>query len=406
MTAVVEFAKEAGIDDRLARRNTLVLAVAQAFGLANNVIIFTTASIVGAMLAPDKTLATLPVSIYVLGLWAATLPIGALARRFGRRTAFQIGTAFGVLTGLLCGAAVILNSFLLFNLGTFCTGFYAAATQAYRFAATDTASESFKPKAISWVLMGGIGGAILGPQLVIATQDLWQPYVFVASYAAQSLLAVAAAGVLSLLKIPRPAGRAGAGAGRPLTEILRQPRFVAAVACGVASYAIMNMIMTSAPLAMVLCGHDSRDATLGIQWHVLGMFLPSFFTGSLINRFGVERIVALGLALNVATAVIELSGIGLANFWIGLALLGVGWNFGFIGATAMVTDCCRPEERTTVQAFNDFMIFGTMAFGSFLSGSLLATYGWTFVNAVVFPVVGLAAALLGWAGLKRRERPA
>ncbi|MBX6427043.1 MAG: MFS transporter [Variibacter sp.] len=188
--------------------------------------------------------------------------------------------------------------------------------------------------------------------------------------------------------------------------MLRQPRFVAAVACGVASYAIMNMIMTSAPLAMVLCGHDSRDATLGIQWHVLGMFLPSFFTGSLINRFGVERIVALGLALNVATAVIELSGIGLANFWIGLALLGVGWNFGFIGATAMVTDCCRPEERTTVQAFNDFMIFGTMAFGSFLSGSLLATYGWTFVNAVVFPVVGLAAALLGWAGLKRRERPA
>ncbi|MBX6427044.1 MAG: MFS transporter [Variibacter sp.] len=215
MTAVVEFAKEAGIDDRLARRNTLVLAVAQAFGLANNVIIFTTASIVGAMLAPDKTLATLPVSIYVLGLWAATLPIGALARRFGRRTAFQIGTAFGVLTGLLCGAAVILNSFLLFNLGTFCTGFYAAATQAYRFAATDTASESFKPKAISWVLMGGIGGAILGPQLVIATQDLWQPYVFVASYAAQSLLAVAAAGVLSLLKIPRPAGRGGAPARPP-----------------------------------------------------------------------------------------------------------------------------------------------------------------------------------------------
>jgi MFS family permease len=219
-------------------------------------------------------------------------------------------------------------------------------------------------------------------------------------------LAIIAAGVLSLLDIPKPVPRPAGHGGRSFLTIIKQRRFIAAVACGVASYSIMNMVMTSAPLAMVMCGHSTRDATLGIQWHVLGMFVPSFFTGSLINRFGVERVVAVGLALLAVSAVIDLAGLGLLNFWIGLTVLGIGWNFSFIGATAMVTQCYRPEERNTVQAFNDFMIFGTMAIGSFLSGTLLATYGWTWVNNVVFPVVALAGILLAWEVLKGRVRPA
>jgi MFS family permease len=379
----------------------LILAVAQAFGLANNVAMFTTAAIVGATLAPEKALSTLPVSLYVVGLWSATLPMGALARRYGRRTAFQVGTAFGVATGMLCCAAVYYGSFTLLCAGTFATGYYAAAQQAYRFAAADTASEKFRPRAISWVLMGGVGGAILGPQMLIATQDLVPPYIFLGSFIAQSLLAVVAGCVLMLLDIPKlPAGLAGRG--RPLAQIAAQPRFIAAVACGTASYAIMNLVMTSAPLAMVMCGHSTRDATLGIQWHVLGMYVPSFFTGSLITRFGAERIICVGLALLGLSAVVDLSGIGLFNFWTGLTVVGIGWNFGFIGATSMVTQCYRPEERNTVQAFNDFMIFGTMAIGSFASGGLLATYGWTLVNVVVFPVVAVAAALLTWGALIKR----
>jgi MFS family permease len=402
MTAIAELDAKAG--DRLARRNAIVLAFAQALGLSNNIIMVTTGSIVGAMLAPSPALATLPISVQVVGMWSGTLPMGLLAKRYGRRAAFQLGTMFGVMTGLLCASGVLWNSFALLLLGAFCTGFYAAAQQAYRFAAADTASDAFRPKAISWVLLGGIGGALFGPTLLMVTQDIWAPPLFVASYLGQSVLAIVAAGVLSLLDIPKPAPlAAGSSRGRPLGTIVRQPRFIAAVAAGVASYSIMNIIMTSAPLAMVMCGHTTRDATFGIQMHALAMFVPSFFTGSLIARFGVERIVSIGLALLAASAVADLSGIGLVHFWSGLILVGLGWNFAFIGATAMVTQCYRPEERNTVQAFNDFLIFGTMAIGSFLSGALLATHGWGWVNAAIFPVVAISAALLAWQVWQRTQ---
>jgi MFS family permease len=394
------------VDDRLARRNAVVLAVAQALGISNNIIMISTGSIVGSWLAPDKLWVTLPLSIYVIGLWLGTLPMGLLARRYGRRTAFQVGTACGVLTGLLCCVAVVLGSFALFCIGAIFTGFYSAAQQAYRFAAADTASEAFRPKAISWVLAGGIGAAVIGPQTVILTQNLWLPYVFAASYIAQALLALAAAVVLQFLNISRPPLGHAQRRGRPLIEIVRQPRFVAAVVCAAVSYFIMNLLMTSAPLAMVMCGHSVRDATLGIQWHALGMFVPSLFAGSLINRFGAERIVMLGLLLLAGSAGVDLAGLTLAHFWIGLTLLGVGWNFAFIGATAMVTQCHRPEERTTVQSFNDFLVFGSMVFSSFGSGSLLTIYGWDLVNQLAFPVLILAAALLGWFMLKRRVQPA
>ena len=400
MSAVAEPVADALAGDRLARRNALVLAIAQALAGGNNTVLVATAAIVGTMLAPDKGLATLPISIFVLGMWMGTLPMGMLARRLGRRNALQIGTGCGVLTGLICCVAVLQGSFFLFNVGAVFSGFYASAHQSYRFAAADTASDEFRPKAISWVLFGGILAGVVGAQLVIATQNLWPPYLFAATYIGQSALALVAGGVLMFVNIPKPPPRSVVGDGRPLSEIAREPRFIVAVACGVAAYSMMNLVMTSAPLAMVMCNHSITDATLGLQWHVLGMYAPSFITGALITRFGLERITGLGFALIVVAAGIGIAGISLWHFWIGLALLGVGWNFAFIGATTMVTHCHQPNERNKVQAFNDFLVFGSMAIGSFSSGQLLASFGWATVNEVVFPVVLAAIALLLWGALR------
>jgi predicted MFS family arabinose efflux permease len=407
MSAVAESVAAPLAGDRLARRNALVLAIAQALAGGNNTVLVATAAIVGTMLAPDKGLATLPISIFVLGMWMGTLPMGVLARRLGRRNALQIGTACGVLTGLICCVAVLQGSFLLFNIGAVFSGFYASAHQSYRFAAADTASDEFRPNAISWVLLGGIFAGVVGAQLVIATQNSWPPYLFAATYIGQSLLALISAGVLMFVNIPKPPPRSAVGDGRPLSEIAKEPRFIVAVVCGVAAYSMMNLVMTSAPLAMVMCNHSITDATLGLQWHVLGMYAPSFITGALITRFGLERITSLGFALILVAAGIGIAGISLWHFWIGLALLGVGWNFAFIGATTMVTHCHRPNERNKVQAFNDFLVFGSMAIGSFSSGQLLASFGWATVNEVVFPVVLAASALLLWGAIRgRAPRPA
>ncbi len=405
MSAVAE-APQITVDDRLARRNALILSVAQALSGGNNAVIISTGGIVGAMLAPDRGLATLSITMMVVGTWLGTLPIGWLAANYGRRFALQAGTAAGVLAGLVSCVAVLQGSFVLFCLGAFCAGFYAAAHQSYRFAAADTASDAFRPKAISWVLAGGVFASLLGPQLVIVTKDVWQPYLFAATFIGQAAFAALAGVVLIFLRIPKPPARqAGARPGRPIFEIARTPKFVAAVVCGVAAYAMMNLVMTSAPLAMIDCGHSVTDATLGIQWHMLAMFGPSFVTGSLILRFGIARVIFAGLALILLGAMVGMAGITVAHFWTALILLGVGWNFAFIGATALVTECHRPEERNKVQAFNDFLIFGSMAIGSFASGKLLATLGWVWVNQVVFPPILLAAALLLWLTLKQR-RPA
>ena len=402
MSAVAEPLQHAVPDDNLARRNALVLAVAQALAGGNNTVIVSTASIVGAVLAPDKGLATLPITAMVFGMWFGTLPLGALARHFGRRFALQTGSAFGVLSGLISYAAVMNGNFELLLAGTFCGGLYAAAHQSYRFAAADTASEAYRPKVVSWVLAGGVFAAVIGPQLVIFTKDLLSPHLFAASYLGQSACAVLAAMVLQFVKVP-PLAAARHHSGRPLIEIVRNSRFIVAVACGIASYAMMNMVMTSAPLAMVGCGHSVTDATLGIQWHVLAMYAPSFITGSLIARFGVERITGLGLTFIALAAVSGIAGITVANFWTGLVLLGLGWNLGFIGATTMVTQCHRPHERNKVQAFNDFLIFGSMALSSFSSGQLLDKFGWTAINEVIFPTIFVAGALLLWLALRPRE---
>lgn len=405
MSVRAEAAPAAYVDDRLARRNALVLAVGQALAGGNNTVIVATSGIVGTVLAPDKSLATLPVTMMVVGIWAGTLPVGMMAKAYGRRFALQVGSAFGVASGLIACAGVLSGSFALLLLGTFCGGIYASAHHSYRFAAADTASEAYRPRVISYVLAGGLFAAFIGAQLVIFTQDLWPPYLFAATYLGQAACALLAGIVLVFLRIPKPSGGGlGFKGGRPLGEVARQPRFIAAVVCGAASYALMNLVMTSAPVAMVGCNHSVTDASLGIQWHVLAMYAPSFFTGGLIVRFGVERVVGVGLALIAASAVVGLAGLTVAHFWIALVLIGLGWNFAFIGATTMVTTCHRPEERNKVQAFNDFLVFGSMAVASFSSGALLATLGWSAVNQVVFPVVFVAAALLLTLTLHERRR--
>ncbi|MFN3658783.1 MAG: MFS transporter [Pseudolabrys sp.] len=405
MSAVAGPVSHAPFDDALARRNAIVLAFAQALAGGNNTVIVSTASIVGAVLAPDKGLATLPITGMVMGMWLGTLPVGALARRFGRRAALQTGSAFGVLSGLISFVAVMIGSFWLLLLGTFCGGLYAAAHQSYRFAAADTASERYRPKVVSWVLAGGVFAAVIGPQLVIFTKDMLSPHLFAASYIGQSICALLAAIVLHFVKIPKPRPIADGETPPTLSHVVRKPRFVIAAACGMASYALMNMIMTSAPLAMVGCGHSVTDAMLGIQWHVMAMYAPSFITGSLIARFGVERITGLGLLLIAAAAVAGVAGITVAHFWTGLILLGLGWNLAFIGATTMVTQCHGTAERNKVQAFNDFLIFGSMAVSSFSSGQMLALFGWTAINEVVFPVVVLVGGMLIWLTLRRRAAP-
>jgi MFS family permease len=392
--------------DRLAKRNALVLAAAQALAGGNSVVIVGTAGIVGGTLA-DKSLATVPVSTYVLGLWMATLPVGLIARRYGRLATFELGALCGTIAGLLCCLAVIKASFLILCAGTLFGGFYAAVHQSYRFAAADTASEQFKPKAISWVLAGGVFSAFVGPQLVIFTKDLWAPYLFAASYLAQAGVAVLSGLVLLATRIPLPAtaGRR-MSEGRPLAEIFRQPRLIVAVVCGVASYSMMNLVMTSAPVAMLDCQLTIDDASYGLQWHVLGMFAPSFFTGALIARFGTDRVAGCGLAIIALGALVALAGITLWHFWTALILLGLGWNLAFVGGTALVTQCHRPNERNKVQAVNDFLVFGSMAIGSFSSGKLLASYGWTMVAEVVLPVVVAAGVLLIAVNLRTRPRAA
>ncbi len=403
MSIVVDATTEAGTGDQLARRNALILAVAQGLAGGNQIVIVGTATIIAGSFAGDQSLATVPISTMVVGMWIGTLPVGYLAKRYGRRTAYMIGAGCGAAAGLTLAAAVVIASFGLLCLGTTFGGFYAAATQSYRFAAADTASDRFKARAISWVLAGGIFAGLFGSQLVIATKDIWPQYLFAASYLAQAGIALVAASVLLFLRAPKRASAAGpAGEGRPLVELFRQPRLIVAVLCGVASYAMMNMVMTSAPVAMISCDHTITDSTLGLQWHVMAMFGPSFFTGTLIGRFGIDRIIGAGLAIMSASMVVAISGITVWHFWAALVLLGAGWNFAFIGATAMVTQCHHPSERNKVQAVNDFLVFGSMAISSFSSGKILASYGWTAVNEVALPIVITAAILLAAVAMGRR----
>lgn len=384
-----------------ARGNVARLTIAQALAGANAVVVYATGAIVGHMLAPSPALATLPISIFVVGMAACTLPAGAIAQRHGRRTAFLVGTASGVLAGLLAALAVMWGSFWLFCAATFFGGAYAAVVLSFRFAAADCVPPEKRARALSFVMAGGVFAGVIGPQLVTYTMYMWMPHMFVVTFLAQAAVAALSAAILLGIRLPVPTPAEIAG-GRPLGVIARQPRFIIAVICGVVSYLLMNFLMTAAPLAMQMCGLSQESSNLGLQWHVIAMYAPSFFTGRLITRFGASQVVMVGLALTAASAAVGLLGVDVAHFWAALILLGIGWNFGFIGASAMVLETHRPEEKSRVQSLNDFIVFGTMAIGSFLSGGLLSAYGWDMVLMLSFIPVALAVIVLTGSAAMRR----
>ena len=383
------------IDDALARRNAVILAIAQAVAGAMPTIVVALGGLVGHyLLGEDKSLATLPVSTQVLGTATAIYPAAFLMKYVGRKKGFISGAIFGIFGALVAWYSVMQASFAGFCLGTFMTGCAQAFVTQYRFAAADTASDRFRPKAISWVMAGGVLAGVIGPQVSILTKDLFEPILFAGAYLGQAGLASLVVVILLFLKVPDQVEEQTRQGGRPVLEIISQFRFITAVTCASLSYAMMAFVMTATPLAMIACNHSQEDATLGIQWHVLGMYAPSFFTGNLIQRFGKETIVTIGLLLLAACSIVALMGIDITHFWLALVLLGVGWNFGFIGATAIVTDCYRPEERAKIQATNDFIVFGLVSLASFSSGNVLNAYGWETLNMMMFPPVILCLVLL------------
>ncbi|MEW6632399.1 MAG: MFS transporter [Pseudomonadota bacterium] len=381
------------------RRTALLLAAAQAIVGSAAPIAISLGALAGQyLLGPDKSLATAPVTGYNLGVALGALPAAAIIRRLGQRGGFMTGTIATALGGLVATLALYKASFWLFAFGLVVLGVGGAFVQQFRFAAADNAPPEFKARAISFVLAGGIITAILGPQIVIYTRELLAPVMFAGSFASILPLAAVGALILSFLHVSRRSNviaETAASDARPLAEIVTKPRFVAALFCAVGSYALMSFVMTGAPLAMVGCGLSEDSAALGISWHVMAMFGPSFFTGSLIHRFGAERIVATGLVLLIGCALVALSGVALWQFWTALILLGLGWNFGFIGATAMVAASYRPSEKGKVQGFHDFVLFGSVALASLSSGIVYNAWGWTMLNWLVFPVTALCFVALG-----------
>ncbi len=374
-----------------------LLVAAQSLGGASPPIIISLGGLVGQQLSSNPAASTLPVSIYQLGLALSTLPAAWIMNRMGRRTAYVLGAILGVISGVVAAQGIAHSDFVTFCIGTALAGFYAACVQSYRFAATDLVSDpAQQAKAISRVMVGGLIAAIIGPQVVIWTRDALPATPFAGSFYSQAGLALLALPLLMGLRLPPPQGKqAVAGDARPLAEIARTPRFVVACAAGVVSYGLMAFLMTAAPMAMVGCGHSVGEAAMGIQWHVLAMFVPSFFTGKLIARHGKQPVTALGLLMIGAAGVLALMGLDIFHFWGSLILLGVGWNFGFIGATALLTECYRPSERAKVQALNDFLVFGTVAVASFGSGQLLHSAGWNGINIGMLPLVAIVLVLLG-----------
>lgn len=385
------------------KRNVLLLALCQALFTSTTSMMIAMGALVGHALATDKGLATLPVTAQVLGMALATMPASLLMKRVGRRLGFILGCLVGISGGLVAALAVVQGSFWLFALGSALVGVFAAHGLLYRFAATDTAPPDFRARAISWVLAGGVAAGFLGPQIAKWTRPLL-PVEYVGAYLAVAGLCLLSIGLLAWLDIPRPRDDPRAVAARPLGVIVRQPRFVVAALSAMVGYAVMNLIMTGTPLAMVGHHHRFDDAAMVIQWHVVAMYLPSFVTGAWISRFGVQRIIFTGVVLMFAAIGTGLGGTSLPHFWVALIFLGVGWNFMFIGGSTLLTSTHSENERYRTQGLNDFLIFGSMAVASLSSGQLLYHLGWQMVLVTGVPFLGLSAAALLWlAWLERRE---
>lgn len=396
-------------DDRRARRNVIVLVAAQAILGAQMSVIFIVGGLAGQILAPNPCIATLPLSMIVLGSALTARPLARFMQDRGRRAGFLLAVLAGGLGAGLAAWGLSAGSFWLFMAGSLLTGIYMSAQGFYRFAATDLASEDYAPRAISWVMAGGLAAAIIGPAVVRATDGL-TAVPFLAAYLAVIGLNALGPFLFAFLDSPKPApAEAGAEAGRPLAELLRQPQIAVAMICGMVAYALMNLVMTSTPLAVVGCGFGPTNAANIVSAHVLAMFAPSFFTGHLIARFGAERIVAAGLLLLALAGATALSGVELSHFFATLILLGMGWNFGYIGATTMLSRAHAPEERGRVQGLNDAVVFGGVFLASLSSGGLMncsggsVVAGWNAVNLAMLPFLVLAGGALIWLMLRPRD---
>jgi MFS family permease len=384
-------------------RNILLLMACQVLLLINNVSMIAVNGLAGLLLAPNPTLATVPVTSYVIGSALASAPIARMMKRHGRRIGFSVGTLFGMLGVSVAAWGAYQKQFYLLCAGTMLVGVYNACGQLYRFAAAEVSPPQWKERAISWVMAGGVIGGVAGPNLVKYSVD-WLPVAFAGTYASLIVFAVLSLIVIQYVHFQPPTEAEQKDGGRPLRIILAQPVFVVAAMGAVFAYGVMNLLMTATPIAMVkMCRHPFSDAALVLEWHVIGMFAPSFFTGHLIRRFGVLTIMLTGALLMFACVGVALAGVALMNFLVALFTLGVGWNFLFIGGTTLLTDAYRPEERNKVQGANDFLIFTTMAISSFSSGALVTTRGWDLLNYGSLPFLTLVTAAILWLHLRQRR---
>ena len=387
------------------QRNVALLAGCQAMLFANNSTLFAINGLTGFALAPWPALATLPVTCWVLGGALATMPASFHMKRVGRQRGLTLGTMWGVIGALGCATAVWLQNFWLLCAATLLCGVFNAYGQYYRFAAADTASADYRASAISLVLAGGLVGGIIGPTSSRWTIELLQPK-FLAAYTALIVFVLGATALLQFIRIPNPTAAEKASSGRPLAEIAAQPKFIVAVLAAALGYGVMNFVMTSTPIAMQLCGLPYGDTAFVISSHLIGMFGPSFFTGHLIRRFGVLKIMMVGAILNIATVAIAVSGVTVSHFWWALIMLGVGWNFLYIGGTTLLTETYRPEERAKAQGANDQLIFVMMVISSLTSGVTVTSAGWTRVNLMALPLIAVVMAALVWFALHERSRKA
>ena len=388
------------------RRNLKLLISAQALGGSSAPIVISLGGLIGQQLTPEPALATLPVSLYGVGVALSMLPVALLMRRYSRRLTYVLGALVCIVAASLSASAIIQQSFWLFCLGLGLAGFYGACVQNYRFAASDLVPDAYKPNAISMIMLGGLAAAVIGPQVAIWFRDSWQGVAFAGSFVGQAVLALLALPLLWSLRIPELQQGDQDASARPLLEIASTPGFIVAVLAATVSYSLMSFIMTAAPISMVHHGHSSGAATLGIQWHILAMFAPSFFTGKLINRFGDRVITTVGIMLLFSSSLIALSGLAVGHFWAALILLGLGWNFGFIGATAMLTHTYRPSEKARVQALNDFLVFGSVALASLEAGHQFNIAGWYQLNLITFPVIAVVLVMLVILPWWQRRQPA
>ncbi|MEQ8817947.1 MAG: MFS transporter [Thalassobaculum sp.] len=384
-------------------RNVTLLAICQALAMTGMTMNMTVTALTGHELSPDPAWATLPLSLQFMATMLTTMPASLYMRRVGRRLGFATGVLVGVVGAIVAALSVLNGNFVTFCLGSMLIGSFQGFAILYRYAAADTASEAFRPRAISLVLAGGVFAALAGPELAKWSHDLLAPITFAGTFVVIAVVQASSLLFLLFVRIPTPTAAERATSGRPLSVIVRQPVFIVAILGAMVGYGSMTFLMTATPLAMIGCGFAFQDAAFVIQWHAVGMFLPSFFTGSLIQRFGVVQVMFVGALAYLACIVINVSGIELLQFFSALVLLGIGWNFLFIGGTTLLTQSYRPEERAKVQGLGDFLVFTSSTVAAFSSGALNHAIGWQALNLGVVPLVAIVTGALLWYRLRRQS---